>query len=179
MAAKNKKTEGKTKGKTKPRADRATKAELDRRYAFVMEMVGRRYRNGQIKKATAKEFGIAPRTVEGYISRAREELIGAYKPADPSLAAAQSRETYLRVIRDPKSRGTEIVRAQEALDRLEDRVKPIRHEHSGPEGEPIKAEVSTSPLIADPELRAEAEALALRAAALLTEKAAADVEGER
>ena len=52
--------------------ERPTHAELELRIRFVSSLIERGYTHGEIKRETAKAFGCAPRTAEGYLRRARD-----------------------------------------------------------------------------------------------------------
>lgn len=117
----------------KPRrqqAGKATREEKDLRVKLAIEMLSRNMYHGEIKRALAAKFGIAPRTVEKYLRRARNEIAAAVSVSIPDMRALQA-ERYRRLLdQHPGARLGEKVRCLERLDKLFGLEAPVQTPHT-------------------------------------------------
>ena len=121
-----------------------TRAESDGIIEFVQPLVARGLRKSLIKKAFGKmaaegqpEYGVGPRQIEEYISRAiKANAVVAAKPKKwwgdfITLQMAAD-------MNDPKATKGDRARTAVVICKMKGLYAPLQHEHSGHDGEPIK-----------------------------------------
>ena len=121
-----------------PRAPRATHRERDTRISLVRKLISARMTNGEIKRAMATQFGLSPRTAEGYISRARAEIMEDLgRSREDHQADAYT--FYCAVVGNREASNRDKIKAQERIDKLLGLESPakISQELTGPGGEPL------------------------------------------
>ena len=118
----------------KKRAERCTKAEHEKRERLVNDLLARGLRDSQIKRLCSVEWGVAPRSVENYICRARERLIEQLS-GDKQRLRADAYAFYSGMIEDQSIPARERLRAREALDKLLGLAAPTKVALTDPTGE--------------------------------------------
>lgn len=101
----------------KPKRSKASQAEYAERVTACILLIGKGHRDGEIKRIISKTFGVAPRTVEHYLCRARAELredLGR----DPEDHAAEAIESYRRILQSEDSRPIDKIKARERIDKI-------------------------------------------------------------
>jgi len=112
-----------------PRSPRIPMPEMELRVAELAAwMCEARPRSfGQIKRWGAEKWGLKPRSITLYVSRARA-LLCAYAEEPLPIMVAKSKAVYDKVINDPMSTPRDIIRAQSKQDLLLGLCRPQRIE---------------------------------------------------
>lgn len=124
-------------GSTKaPRkAVRPTQAEEQEREDFAYELICRSLLKSVIKAQFRKKFGdLSPRTIEGYLARARTRILAEAQRTKDEMRA-DSRAFYDAVTRDPQADHRSKLIARERIDRLFGLDAPQKTALTDPTGE--------------------------------------------
>lgn len=103
------------------------------------ELLARRLTKGTIKLALAQQFKLGPRSIETVLARVREAAIANFQ-RPKAEHQGEAIAFYETVIRDPKAKNADKIRAQERIDWLLGLSAQFRTsvELSGPDGQAIQ-----------------------------------------
>ena len=124
--------------------NRPTEQEHEERVELVVKLMVVLARKWEIKRALDMKYGdISARTVERYMSRAREKL-REYQGKSKEELLAESVGYYASILKstDPKVTARDKMFARQRLDELFGLQAPMRHELSGPDGGPIQTKTT-------------------------------------
>lgn len=109
--------------------DRSTKEELAERVEATEELLCQGLAPGAVKTALRERFGdLSARTCERLMKEARENLARGLKETDREELRAVLVGNLMRVLSAPESRGSERVRAVEAVAHLLGLAEPTKSE---------------------------------------------------
>lgn len=94
-----------------------TKDEGEQIQAYVITLLGRMKRPGEIKKDVANLFGLEPRSVERYLSRARKEM-RTETGKDKAEHRTDALYFYRSILEDNEASHRDKIRARERIDKL-------------------------------------------------------------
>lgn len=117
---------GKTVGGQTGSHAKGTIEEEELRIRVVLELIAEGRPKGEIKKLVASQFGVAPRSVERYHSRA---LVRLRQETEKSITElrAESFAFYLSVIRNSKASLSDKLKARQRIDKLLGVDVPLKH----------------------------------------------------
>lgn len=114
-----------------------TNEQLQERIETTIECIGLRLHKSQIKKVLRDKYGdMSGRTVEAYLSRAREQMHSNCR-AHVAEHTNKALSFYESVLRNPKATMRDKLQAQERIDILLGLEAPKRTELTGAEGDPL------------------------------------------
>lgn len=94
-----------------------TQEEIEKRIDICVQYLGRKTPKSVIKQRLNVLYGVGPRTVEAYLSRARKKIMQAVGRTRADLVA-DSVATYTAIIADPDTSASDRIRAQERIDKV-------------------------------------------------------------
>lgn len=118
--------------KRKPRKklQSTTRLKREKILSTVTRMLNAGIYPGDIKRVVSKDNELSPRTIEGYLRRAREaKLAETGKPVEEHRS--DSFAFYRSVVADPKATARDKIRAQQSIDRLLGLCQPVKVDSSG------------------------------------------------
>lgn len=122
-----------------PQSERVkpTKAELRERVNTCVDLKASGMADGLVKRVVAVKYSISGRTVERYLRRARERMMAETGKAKETHRA--DLYTFLvRVMGNTKLGPRDRLLAAKQIAELLGLNAPLRHEHTGAEGGPVK-----------------------------------------
>lgn len=96
---------------------RTSEAEVENRIALCRSMMEKHYTKSEIKRAMNQKFGTDARTVERYLSRAREDILREIGETR-DFFRAQSLAAYRSVLKNQEASIKEKILAQRQIDHL-------------------------------------------------------------
>lgn len=111
-----------------------TEEEEQEREDFAFELLSRCFHKSQIKKQFIARYDVTARTVEKYLSRARDRMtIEATQSRDD--LRAESLSFYYTILRNNEATPREKISARERIDRLFGLDMPVKIAPTTPDGE--------------------------------------------
>lgn len=96
---------------------RTPEAEVERRVSECRVALESHFTKGEIKKQMKEKYGVDARTVENYLSRAREQIVQEVAETREYLRS-QSVAVYRRILRSPDSTAKDKIMAQRQIDHI-------------------------------------------------------------
>lgn len=97
---------------------RPTRKEYDERITICADMLARGFRKSAIKVRMAAFYGVSARSVERYVSRARELLIEELQEGDRESHRARSLDQYRQLLREEGVPAAIRLKSQERIDKI-------------------------------------------------------------
>lgn len=104
--------------------NKPTKAKQQQILQLVIKLLSSGRKAGEIKRAISEQYKLSPRTVEGYIRRAREEMRSETGKSIEDLRS-ESNYFYLSILSDPTASHRDKLKARELIDKLLGLPKPV------------------------------------------------------
>lgn len=123
-----------------------TAEEMEIRVAFCFNLLAQGVKVWQVRERCCKKFELSPRTVERYLTRARNLIAQQIKVPLVELRN-ESLALYRAVAMDAKAPIKDRLRARALLDDLMGIRAPRTHEHSGPKGGDIPLKPGVTPTL--------------------------------
>jgi hypothetical protein len=124
---------------------RPTEEEEQEREDFAFELLSRCLHKSQIKKQFIARYEVTARTVEKYLSRARERMVAEARQGRDDLRA-ESLSFYYTILRSGEATPREKISARERIDRLFGLDMPIKIAPTSVDGEKSYRELTDEEL---------------------------------
>lgn len=112
---------------------RTPEEELEVRVDYTLKLLTEGRRKSEIKKIFRQRYNVTARTVENYLSRARQILLTELK-AEREEHTGRSLSVYRSILSDPKAKIKDRLAAQRRIDRLLGLEAPTRVALTDPDG---------------------------------------------